>query len=395
MRADGIRGRLRGATRFQGFEVHRHELPLLSDRDGQQFVDWATRLGCAHGSPGDALKQAAHGKGLFVSLATELAYGDLRQFSRRFAGRVKNPSPAASPVPRAQQVYLRAPADWLTASERELLEALNQDGDFALEATESDQEWMRLTHPHLSNEIYPHLLTAETPRTYAQDLADAFGKALGTGREALALRMLEAFAAGGEGALAARMRGRFDTAGATVRAGVAAVFAQQRQPHAAGLHVAWACWRDAALALSRPRRTSAACTGIHRDGGNARAGRRRVARQWLSLWRVHERNDTLAEWAAARLRTSDAQALPIWSHIWQLLFSQGDAAYRSGLVAAARDWLAAHGDRGDWHYVWRDLRDAKCLPEQSLSNLLVCALPHTESPWAHVWQEALLRRRSR
>ena len=30
--------------------------------------------------------------------------------------------------------------------------------------------------------------------------------------------------------------------------------------------------------LGRPRRTSAACTGIHRDGGNARAGRRRVAR---------------------------------------------------------------------------------------------------------------------
>ena len=115
----------------------------MSDRDGQQFVDWATRLGCAHGSPGDALKQAAHGKGLFVSLATELAYGDLRQFSRRFAGRVKAKGESFTRSLRLclalNRLYLRAPADWLTASERELLEALNQDGDFALEATESDQ----------------------------------------------------------------------------------------------------------------------------------------------------------------------------------------------------------------------------------------------------------------
>ena len=208
------------------------------------------RLGCARVS-GDALKQAAHGKGLFVSLATELAYGDLRQFSRRFAGRVKAKGESFTRSLRQplalNRLYLRAPADWPQANA--LLEALNQDGDFALEATESDREWMRLTHPHLSNEIYPHLLTAETPRT-CRILPTRSGRRWYRARSAR-LRMLEAFAAGGGVAANARSIRR---AGATVRlrrgSGIrpAATAACRRAA------CCMACWRDAALA-GRPRRT--------------------------------------------------------------------------------------------------------------------------------------------
>ena len=117
-------------------------------------------------------------------------------------GRILHPQPP--PVPRAQQAVSTRAADWLTASERELLEALNQDGDFALEATESDQEWMRLTHPHLSNEIYPHLLTGN-PAHLCAGSCRRVREGVGYRARSAALRMLEAFAAGGEGALAARM----------------------------------------------------------------------------------------------------------------------------------------------------------------------------------------------
>lgn len=383
-------------TLYQGFKLHRHELPLLNEQDGQQFVAWAKQHGCAQSPPGDALRQTAQGQGLFVSLATELAYGDLRQFARRFALRVKAKGDAFTRSLRLclalNRLYLRAPADWLTTDEREQLEALNQDGDFALEATESDQEWMRLTHPHLSNEIYPHLLVAETGRTYAEDLGDVFRKALDTGREGLALRMLRAFAATGDGALASRMR-------CVDQQRLARLCAQAWQRHSpggdlrmqAGLHVAWACWRDAAPALKKTPADLLRGALAHVETAEAR-GQDASAwpAWWLSLWRAHEGNAILASWAVARVQTDEARSLPVWSYIWQQLFALADAAYRPGLVDAARSWLAARGDRGDWHYVWTDLKAANSLPEQALSNLLACALPYTESPhWAHVWQEAL------
>ncbi len=197
------------ATRYQGFELHQHVLPLLDAQEGRQLVEWLQRRGAQLKDPSAALLQTEHGEGLFVSVATELAYGDLRQFGARFARRVKAHGDEFVRSIRLclalNRLYLRAPADWLSSDQREQLESMNRDGDFSLELSDSQNESLRLTHPHLSDAIYPHLLQAPSGIVFAQDLGAAFSKALSAGKESLALRLLLAFSPSDTGALAERM----------------------------------------------------------------------------------------------------------------------------------------------------------------------------------------------
>lgn len=383
------------ATRFQGFEVERVELPLLNAEEGRAFTQWVTDHGWQRGEAGQAHRQAEQGEGLFVSLAIELAYGDLKHWGEKFAQRLHAHGEDLVHSLRLclaiNRLYLRAPADWLTPQQRECLEALNRDGDFSLELASQDDEWLRLTHPHLSDAIYPHLLKADTPHTYAQDLGEAFGKAL-RGTERLAQRLLHAFRAQGQGPLARRM----EAVDMARLAHLCVAAWKQRVAGGdirvqAGMRVSWACWNEAHRLLGR--RPEALVLDALED-------MRAVETQfpgicwwpvwWNALWRAYPSHPPLVAWAAAYLGASASTGFPGWSRIWQRAFSAGVEDQRPVLVEAARQWLAAQGRQGDWHFVWKDLSVSKLLDEPECGDMLSLALRHPEAPhWPHVWQEAL------
>ncbi|WP_241070577.1 hypothetical protein [Achromobacter insuavis] len=390
-------------SRFQGFSMQAYEVPLLDRAETERFVAWATPhlSTCDPAVPVDrwsglALSQGFQGQGLFVSVATELASGDMRHFGQRFATRLWRHGDEFVRRIRlclaVNRLYLRAPAAWLRNEDRAHLEDINRDDDFALEASEAGQEWLRLTHPHLSDAIYPHLLQPAMPRLFAEDLGDAFEHALSGGHNTLAQSLLLVFSDDGGQARAQRMQ-RVDEQRLAERCVCAwrahAVGVDVR--FQASMRVSLACWPEALpfLGWSTGELIADALHAI--DQADAQfAGLGWWSAWWSRLWVCHPGNGALIDWATSRVAgTAGAPDAP-WSHVWEELWHNVIGKRREALAIAARQWLGSQGHRGDWHFVWKALQSALVVDQLSLRNLLIHALPHESGGhWAHVWQEAL------
>ncbi|QTN22223.1 hypothetical protein HZ992_18970 [Rhizobacter sp. AJA081-3] len=391
-------------SRFQGFSVHAHEVPLLDRAETERFVVWAApHLGTSDPTvaadrwAGLALSQGAQGQGLIVSVATELASGDMRHFGQRFADRLRHHGdPFALRIRlclAVNRLYLRAPAAWLSSEDRAHLEDINRDGDFALEAAEAGQDWLRLTHPHLSDAIYPHLLQPARPRLFADDLGDAFQRALAGGHDALAQRLLLTFSANGGHARAQRMQAVEEP-----RLAERCVQAWRAHPAGgdirlqAGMRVSLACWPAALPWLDRPidKLIADALRGI--DQAEAQfAGLGWWPTWWNRLWSCHTDHTALVDWAESRLAGSAGAPEAAWSHVWEAVWRGTRGERRESMAIAARQWLSSQGHRADWHFVWKALRGASDADRPLLVNLLATALPHKDGGhWPHIWQEALL-----
>ena len=390
-------------SRFQGFKLQVQELPLLDRAEATQFVDWARDRTGAAGQywaadpwSGQALMQSAKGQGLFVSVATELAQGDMRQFGQRFATRLKqHGEPFAGRIRlclAVNRMYLRAPAAWLDAEARMHLEDINRDGDFSLESVEAGQDWLRLTHPHLSDAIYAHLLPANLPRLYAEDLGEAFQRALSGVHGLLAQRLLQTFSMSSGLASAQRMAAVDDR-----RLAERCVQAWRAHPPGgdvrlqAGMRVSLGCWPAARACLNSSVDALIADALQDMDAAEAQyPGLAWWPGWWMRLWDQHPAHPALLDWAVARLAASATSPEGVWSRVWEAVLPHAQGQHRIALEAAARQWLVTQGRRADWHFVWKALH-AEALPDrQTLVDLLVHALPHEDGAhWAHVWQEAL------
>lgn len=391
-------------SRLQGFSMQKREVPLLDRTDTETFMQWAAlRIGAdgpavaAGRWSGMALSQSAKGQGLFVSVATELANGDMSQFGQRFAIRLKRHG--SDFVRRMRQclavnrLYMRAPAAWLGSEDREHLEDINSDGDFVLDAGDAGQDWLRLTHPHLSDAIYPHLLQTAKARLFAEDLGDAFQRALREGHDALAQRLLITFSNDGGQARAERMRAVDDKYLAQL-----CVRAWQACPDGidvgtrASMRVSLVCWPAAR-----------SCLGTSIDGLIVEAlqdidcaeGQTHALDKWplwwRRLWRCSPGHALLVNWVVQRLAASARLASASWSHVWEDAWHYAEGGQRDALEASAFEWLSAQGHRADWHFVWKTLRHAPRADQRPFVNLLSHALPHESgSHWAYAWQEALL-----
>jgi hypothetical protein len=391
-------------SRFQGFSMQAHEVPLLNRAETEMFVAWAAPHLGAHDPAveadrwsGLALTQSAEGQGLFVSVATELASGDMKHFGQRFALRLRGHGDEFIHHIRVclavNRLYLRAPATWLSNEDRGHLEDINRDNDFALEASDSGQEWLRLTHPHLSDAIYPHLLQTARPRLFAEDLGKAFRQALLGGYAGLAQRLLLAFSAQSGHARAQRMQ-------SVDEQHLAKLCVQAWNEHAAGgdirlqaaMRVSMACWPAAIAWLAKPTENLIAEALQYIDQAEAQfSGLGWWSTWWQRLWKNHPDNFLLVNWATSRVADSVAAPDAAWSHTWEMLWHSAAGERRKVLEVAARNWLSSQGHRADWHFVWRLLHGAHGTDRLPLANLLANALPHESGGhWAHVWQEALL-----
>ncbi|WP_435456943.1 hypothetical protein [Variovorax sp. LT2P21] len=390
-------------SRFQGFSVETHEVPLLGRAETERFVAWAApHLGTSGPAvatnlwSGLALSQCAQGQGLFVSVATELASGDMRKFGQRFATRLRHHGDEFMRRIRlclaVNRLYMRAPATWLGREDRAHLEDINRDGDFALETAEAGQGWLRLTHPHLSDAIYLHLLQPARPRLFAEDLGDAFQQALSGGHSALAQRLLLAFSADGGQARAQRMQvvDEQRLAERCVEAWLAYP-ARGDIRQQAGMYVSLACWPAALPVLSRPMyELIADALRVIDLAETELAGLGWWPVWWGRLWARHPAHAALIDWAVSRLADSAGAPEAGWSQVWEAVWHNAQDEQRKVLEICARQWLRFQGHKADWHFVWKALRRAPNADPQSLVNLLAYALPHQNGGhWAHVWQESL------
>jgi hypothetical protein len=133
----------------------------------------------------------------------ELRHGSLTEFARRFRERLVGSNLLEQlllPL-SLNRLYVWAPVNWLdelTPEQRDALATLNLDQDFSiLNIENSAKRYVRLTHPHLSDAIYKSIRPDDFGNQRADDLANAFEKAILVD-DVLASRILFVIAQGGD-----------------------------------------------------------------------------------------------------------------------------------------------------------------------------------------------------
>ena len=398
----------RDASRHRGFEVHDWLLEPVGDVEAESLARWFQRRTGRHVARGTAFAQARGNNGLLLSMAFEAEHGDLHQFAARFRARVEGMDAGSSGkglgladqllLPLALgRLYLGAPYGWLSRAARERLEALNRDGDFAVfdPGLGPPRRYLLLTHPHLSDAIYRALRRPATPLAYANDLGDAFARALAEGDSPLAMRLLRLFAADVREEIVRQRLGDVDE-DALVETSLKA---WQTHPLpvndgelTADILVSWAIW-------ARANQKITAALGDDLLGRAVAAldhATERWVEFWQRLWRRYPTSPALVEWAARSLSEPARMAHTQWSFVWETIL----AARTGGLdieawAALGERWLTTYEAARDWHFVWRRLIPADDRPASphelravELGLLRLEAAPD-RAEWAFVLQDLL------
>lgn len=381
-------------SRYRGFELHRETVQSVSAGEALEIADWyRNRIG-REPTSGPAFDQAQGADGgLFISLAVELAHGDLREFSQRFAARVRiNDLDAALCLPLAlNRLYLRAPYNWLSDTDREKLTTLNVEGDFKLLEPGQNGQVVRLTHPHLGDALYLALRRPANSQAYANDLIKIFERALQEKNGFLVSQLLRVFSSSDQGLTAERLA--IVDKKRLAEGCALAVRANRGQwawdaDTAADIATSLACWASMHSEIE-------ACLGddlfdiaVQCLGGAFKA--------WPGCWSRLDictpNSLALQTWATAHLPNEDFITHPRWSLVWeQCLNTAPDPAQWRGLGLV---WLQRHLRRSDWHFVWK-----KLLPPMSDVNwdsdpALILGLrrlrAESDGPdWAYVMQDLL------
>jgi hypothetical protein len=387
------------ATRFRGFEVTAAPVNPLGSDEAADFLGWArVACGVSASEHGEAIVQAQQGQGLFVSIASELEFGDLREFGARFCARVSAASlrDPLRPLLALNRLYLRAPLRWLSMVEREALEAINREGDFSLLEVVPGNPLVRLTHPHLSDAIYRALLKPPTPWAFANDLATAFERAVDEGDDQLYARLLRTFSASDRSLVADRL------VDADMTALAARCVSKWRSLPTGGdrrvqadAAVSWACWRAAHANLG-----SSEAELIDIALGSLDAWPDSDPRQsywpayWWRLWQAAPQSESLRIWANQRITSEGGLRLPQWSRIWEALVDIDSDLSRLGLAPALADaakrWLALSHERPDWHFVWKKLPKREATDILTARDLALAELERPSAPsWAFVFEDIL------
>lgn len=385
------------ATRFRGFEVTAVPINPVGGSEAADVLHWVSeRRGAAASGQGAAFAQAQQGKGLFVSMATELEFGDLRQFGARFCDRLAAASlqEPLRPLLALNRLYLRAPYRWLKESDRERLDALNRDGDFSVLELQSASQLVRLTHPHLSDAIYRVLVRPSTPLTYARDLALAFERSVDEGDYALAARLLRTFSASDRSLLADRLVDvDMHWLAARCVAKVRTLPPGGDRRIQSDMAISWACWRAAHASLGPGVNDL-----IQRALETLDEWREPDPRQaqwpayWSRLWRSHPNDESLAGWAIRRIASDEGLKIPQWSRIWEALTEHQSSAQGVSpeMANVAVRWLECSQEQADWHFVWKKLsrQGQDALDTSRRLALAELELPDVPS-WAFVLQDML------
>ncbi|PLU89874.1 RNA-binding protein [Pseudomonas plecoglossicida] len=376
---------------FGGFEVHRETVETIAASEAAEIEAWyCVRTGQVP-NRGAAFSQASKDdEGLFVSLAVELAHGDLQAFAKRFAERVRlNGLEEALRLPLAMnRLYLRAPYDWLTEDDREKLATLNGEGDFSLLDADNESQIVRLTHPHLADALYRSLRKPANADAFTNDLIAIFRRALADRNTGLVLQLLRVFSARGEALTSERLsivdRTRLGRECAKLWTNEQALLALDADGSAEAA-TSWACWAAAIPCIASVFGTNLL--------DNALARMESANKVWSGCWSrlagSYPKHDELFAWAAEHLADPLKISHPTWSLDWEhcLEHDSGRSSvwHHMGLV-----WLQKHFRRTDWHFVWKKLLPDSCRPDWKADPVLTLGLHRVReendgADWAYVF----------
>jgi len=392
------------------FEVWK--LPLATSEERGRIQAWFA------GRTGQEPKEASSSSdspGLMVSMVFEMAKGDLREFALRFKGRLEAEQLARAvlPVLALNRLYLEAPGGCLSEEQREALDRVNQDRDF-LVVTGGGTERLRLTHPHLSDEIYRVMRAGDSPSACVKDLVDGFKVAL---REdpGVALSVLGLAVYAHEGRRESERRERLallpeDKLVVELAKAWAADPGTRERFGSEEKAWAWTLW--AQLGQFHPEVAS----HMREAPALALAALREMPghTDWPSMWfRLLDVCDggasglslsTLLRLGFERLRhrevlDEDWNRVRIWKELLERGHDLGDAGISvRDLLHQGHDWLKGHEDSDSWHVVWQTLLTHDDLAEAGLSirNLLHQGHDwlkgHEDSIWWNaVWRNLLSR----
>ncbi|MDO9346631.1 MAG: S1 RNA-binding domain-containing protein [Pseudomonas sp.] len=376
---------------YGGFELHRETVETIAASEAAEIEAWYRERTGQAPKRGAAFSQASKDdEGLFVSLAVELAHGDLQAFAKRFAERVRlNGLEEALRLPLAMnRLYLRAPYDWLSENDREKLATLNGEGDFSLLEAGMEAQIVRLTHPHLADALYRSLRKPANADAFTNDLIAIFRRALAERSTGLVSQLLRVFSAREEGLTSERLsivdRTRLAHECAKLWASEHAQLALDTDS-SADAATSWACWGAATSSIAE----------VFGAGllGNALASLESAYKVWPGCWArlagSYPKHDVLFVWAAEHLADPLKISHPNWSLDWEhCLEHDSDRRcvwYDMGLV-----WLKNHFRRPDWHYVWKKLLPDSSRPDWKADPVLTLGLHRVRAEsdgadWAYVF----------
>jgi predicted RNA-binding protein with RPS1 domain len=358
-------------------------------------------------------------QGLMISMAYELRFEDpktLKPFASRFRDRLKADDLDQKLVlPLAlNRLYLLAPAEWLEEPDRERFEAINRENDFSILDLGGDREFLRLTHPHISDGIYRAIRDPATPRAFANDLAEAMRRAMAS--NVMTLRLLLRALSSADPRIAERLEdvdlGRLAEL-VTTDWKQSDVETRLRGSELADVSTSWACWHSMMPELRLEERLG------HPLLAAARTALRNAGSAWTSNWQPLRaaypgEMDLLAD-AVEWLHEPASERSQGWSFVWEEVWNQrglsGLPFDERTLVLCARGWLERQWDQEDWHFVWTKLvNQPPSEPSDSNSAGIVelgwqwlthepssvrrGVVPHDNlAAWAYVWQDLLKQQR--
>ncbi|MCY2963715.1 MAG: ATP-binding protein, partial [Planctomycetota bacterium] len=366
--------------------------------------------------------------GLMISMAFELRFEDpnaIKDFAGRFRERLKaDELDQKLVVPLAlNRLYLPAPAEWLTEQDRERFDAINQEKDFSILDLGGDGEFLRLTHPHISNAIYRAIRDPASPRAFANDLAEAMRRAMAS--NLTVLRLLLRALSSADPRITERLEDvDLDRLAETVTADwkKSDVGSRLRGSELADVSTSWACWHARKPELRLEQRLG------HSPFSAARASLRDAGPAWSVLWQqlraAFPGETSLLTDAAEWLDESALERSRGWSFVWEEVWNQrgllGSPFAERTLVLSARGWLQRQWDQDDWHFVWTKLVDQPAEAANSQTSELSAdvgslveiielgwqwlthkpssmrsgVVPHDNlAAWAYVWQDLLPQKR--
>ncbi|WP_174877494.1 S1 RNA-binding domain-containing protein [Pectobacterium polaris] len=377
----------------RGFDLHLDTVETITTHEAVEIKAWYSKRTGKSIPRGTAFSQAMQeDNGLFVSLAVELAHGDLKAFSARFSERIHlNNLDEALRLPLAlNRLYLRTPYHWLTELDREKLATLNSDGDFSLLDAGEEGQIVRLTHPHLANTLYLALRKPANAMAYTNDLSAVFQRALKEHDQGLVFQLLRLFSGREKGLVLERLSIVDRPRLAQQCAQLWATEHTNLNLDADGLadvSTSWACW---AVAVPSIRQTLGAdlLTAAFKNLGAA-------YKVWTVCWEHlshhYPNHHALFDWAAEHLTDQMKINHPTWSLVWEQCL-QDDAERHHSWREIGLTWLQSSFRRPDWHFVWKKLLPERREPDWKNDTALLLGLRRLHansdgSDWAFVLQD--------
>ncbi|MFP5977212.1 S1 RNA-binding domain-containing protein [Enterobacter mori] len=340
---------------YQGFNLNRYSICPLEAYEANEIESWYQQRTGKIAQRGSAYTQAAEeDNGLFISLALELEHGDIKTFAKRFAQRVELTGlNKALILPLAlNRLYLRAPYDWLTKEDREILATLNHEGDFNLLETADEGQIIRLTHPHLADALYIALRKPANYEAYTNDLADAFKRALTERNANLASQLLRLFSGREQGIATERLNivKLSDLAVKCSNHWIENPTFATNPDDQADMMTSWACWVTTAsniVTVFNINMFSAALDSLD-------TAYKAWSICWQHLSNYYPHNEELFSWAKAHLSDTLFIRHPTWSFVWEYCL-MNDSKSSKAWNSVGLDWLQRSLRRPDWHIVWKKL----------------------------------------